>query len=886
MRQLWVALLILCSSTLASAQLGPKPAEDQKKKILAVDDYYSFGGGACVIQGQWTQAALESTRNLIQLVQSLKDDKNCKGIESVVSDMGRLEQVLKLPDQTQLGNKLETLPSELHSLFAAAQKGGPLKDSILDLLGAKSIKAAATFAQAREAETVSEGVNAGVLVESALNMNLSGLATRATRATKDGAAMLSQFFNILPQYDQCLVGRPSAAAGVLGAAIRTTMAFSSSSEGLGADLSRALGGFATMLQQRKFSKVLRELAKTEYIVSLSCLLESLAQNHCTNVDNLALLRWGQRENPSNSTRARITDTDLKKPLAGYYILSRTTPVVTDWLQLVRLAARPRLPEDAAFKNTAWDTVTDVIKEINRIWGTYNEKLAFMRTLSDLESKKNYVFQMITDLTNSIITTREGGKFIKENFFTTTVQGPKLPFFLIGRSELPKEVFRTDGGFIMDWDKYIFQNGRYVEEFNAPDKLAQDIGDRLKILIDGALDVAGAYFRRFIIIDTNDLVVRSMIDPNFTVLEGFVAMYNYLSGFEEKLTEAVLRGDQYAQSIILPLLRDTKASIFAVVQEYEKVRRLSNAICKGDSNCLTQAQYRDDVRDAYMRVVDAAYRNFNAMFQRESFFTNRISTIVSYDYALRVRSGEKLNLYEQDLMRALGTTLLDSVMDISDREPSIPLRDLSWAYDISKRNLWSFELLFRDTFVAAIAELDSMEKNMAPTNYDLWKATQKRRMQDSNYWARIGLAPVTVGGPVLEGPLTLFNYFMLGVFHPERYPNYSWDNLVPRRRDDGFKSIAFTKARLCVQTLAFQDRSLYSRFCRGAVMEGFFGGQSDPSNRQGRQSLYDVSYNDYTLGAKAQGFSEDERICALRDGSRRNYIKWLSEQSRSLERLSR
>jgi hypothetical protein len=334
----------------------------------------------------------------------------------------------------------------------------------------------------------------------------------------------------------------------------------------------------------------------------------------------------------------------------------------------------------------------------------------------------------------------------------------------------------------------------------------------------------------------------------------------------------------------------KASIWAVVQEYQNLRNLSNTICKGNADCLERDKYRADVKQAYMRIIDTAYKNFNAMFQRDGFFTARLSAIVAYEYALRIRSGEDMGAYNNDLMRALGNTLLENVVNLNERQPSFTGLDLSYALTVSRDNLFSFEQIFRDTFSASIAELDVLEKGNSSTNYDLWKRTQVRRMLDANNLAKKMnvKSGFTLGTafPMFEAPLTLFNYFMYGVLHPERYPNYSWDDQIPRRQDDAFKTIAFSKARLCTQTLAFQDMSLYQRFCKGAVLEGFYGGNHDPLKAKNGFSEYDTHYDKYLTADRYKNGADDTSICALRDNGRRNYIKWLSDRSKVLKEVQK
>ena len=66
---------------------------------------YSFGGG-CPSQGAWTQIALSQTQSITAVVNQLKNNPACKGIESVLGDLTTASSLLENPKEETNQNKI------------------------------------------------------------------------------------------------------------------------------------------------------------------------------------------------------------------------------------------------------------------------------------------------------------------------------------------------------------------------------------------------------------------------------------------------------------------------------------------------------------------------------------------------------------------------------------------------------------------------------------------------------------------------------------------------------------------------------------------------------------------------------------------------------------
>ena len=76
---------------------------------------YSFGG-ACQSQGSWTASALSQAESIKRIVLQLKDNPDCKGIESVLLSMegamGELRNATNMKDSSEY----QSLPKDMGAM--------------------------------------------------------------------------------------------------------------------------------------------------------------------------------------------------------------------------------------------------------------------------------------------------------------------------------------------------------------------------------------------------------------------------------------------------------------------------------------------------------------------------------------------------------------------------------------------------------------------------------------------------------------------------------------------------------------------------------------------------------------------------------------------------
>ncbi len=353
---------------------------------------YDFGGGSCVSQGSWTQKALQQTRELESIINKLKDDPNCKGIESVVQDIAVAKENLDpgeirtQPTNLFNANRLESLPGEIEALRQYAKSNRQMRKDVNELL----IKTSLEGIDASVNDKLTRGSPQGAA------LGLMSFNQRLGRATSAGLSALNSVMKVLPNYKQCLSKAPNQALALIGATVSLTGAFVSGGGGVMQDLGNTIANFVTFLRDNEFANILRGVNETQFWMSMSCLTETVAQSYCSTQDAFSLLDY-QAEVNNLSERIK-KEPDSSNPIEGYFLLQREIPVISDWLQKIQFGVQPQVNTDATYKNQTLDSTNELQKSINIITSFYGEMLKTRyKTLDTDEAKRNMLKTLIWEL---------------------------------------------------------------------------------------------------------------------------------------------------------------------------------------------------------------------------------------------------------------------------------------------------------------------------------------------------------------------------------------------------------------------------------------------------------------------------------------------------------
>jgi hypothetical protein len=852
----WCATVLMSSALLASIHSPSAQA-----------GVYSFGG-SCPSQGAWTQMALQQTQAISDVVRQLKDDPNCKGIGKVITDLQAANTLLQTPkDEIIRENRLESLPTEIDALRADLSNTGRSDPASSTLLMTRTLQAAQINSSLNQNST--RNVNQWDLPN--LKNMATNLFTRYAAPTQKGIDLVNNIFQALPAYDECLIGRPRQGLAILSGAVKVAAAFSAAGEGVGSRLGDAISNLGTLLRDRRFSLALRKLNETEFWFSVSCLMESTAKNYCDAESAQEVLQYS-KDRYLESAKRNLKDrkeADYDNPLEGYYLLVRELPMISAWLQQVQFGVTPKLNADANFKNKIWEQVTDLTQSVNTLNGMFNEQMLFLRELPDSSSKRNQLFDIIAGLVERM-TTGEATSAVQ--FYTTTVNPDLLPFYLIGMDNIPAECRASkNGGFVQDWRTYMRKggdDGNYIAQFKDPDALALTIQNRMNTVIAGAAAKSSAYFRQRLIVDMPNLVDKTLTGQYMTVRKSFENVYNYLVRFEKKLSTDNM------DLTMIPGVRETRTKILKFLKSYDKLRDLGAKMVQNPKQ--TDAMLKEVSTSAQV-VIDTVFNEFNILFQKDTFLTNRLTTYIDKDFSMRIRSGLNMTEYQNDLLVITQKHLMEKLTEVHQLNPTSASIDLAKAQVVNRRNIEAMEEIFKDSLFKMILQVKAVANGggEAAIRAQLDKKYQQEiKAKNDAAWFMAQYSPMGFG---LGG--LVYNWFTSGMHTKSEHPDLFDEPNNPRKVtgiDDKFGSFAQFQAQLCAQTLAFEDRGYFFELCNGSVMKSYYSGKTE-------KSKLDLRYNDYMKSAAAGSTIRksptliSNNICALHHFSTRNMVKWMKDQ---------
>lgn len=757
--------------------------------VLPANSYASFQV-SCASRGYWTAQALGEMSRLQEVLIELQNDPNCRGIESVVSQMNSAKQIMAQHDLPvgQNSSRFVNLPSEVSAIYSYIQGGvgGVLMDKAQSLLVNKILGMAAAKNDVGVSSGPTPQTQAASPVDDA-QLSWQAMSERARRSSLTGMNMMQKVFEVLPNYEQCVANRPNQGLALVSAAITMFAAFASGENGSTFELGRTLASMVTYLRNVKFGRMIGKLKQMEYWSNLSCLLESTSNVYCNVQDTYALLDYhkvGYRSETEKQSQTAVGNgpTGLSRdemqrlqnpdhPLHGYYIMVREIPTVSRWLQEVQFGVEPKLKQDADFKNVTLTTMTNFLAAINNIKAIFNEKMVIYQRTTDINARRNQLFALLKDIVDNQLLGRMG----EENFFSMAIPEKKLPFYLMGYEEVPQEVlpnqFRTHSA---NWADWIENGGKFRGEWADPDKLLDIFRSRLWQVMDSASELGSNWFRQRFNVDPINLISRSVTDPNISAVESLISIYGYLGKLTERLSK-----DTTKHYIVLPDLIDTIDRLQKVLGSFQQMRDLTREFFpngqrqKQDLGLLI-AQLDPDRKKRITEIAGAilteSYIQFNIILQRDTFLANRLNTFVMYDYSDRVRRGEGMDQYVRDLMVVTGRNLIDRLVEAQGTNPNQARVDLDASATLLATNIEVMEEMFEPDFESYLANL-------------MMKA----------------------GGVV---------HATGGFFTPGTIINIKGD-------DTPQKSFDQARARVCMQTLTFKSFNRFKEYCQGAVWRSQF-----------------------------------------------------------------
>ena len=123
------------------------------------------------------------------------------------------------------------------------------------------------------------------------------------------------------------------------------------------------------------------------------------------------------------------------------------------------------------------------------------------------------------------------------------------------------------------------------------------------------------------------------------------------------------------------------------------------------------------------MLDTVFDEFNVLFQKDTFLTNRLTTFIEKDFSMRIQAGQNMSPYQQDLLIITQKNLLDKLTEVHGLNPTSSAIDLARAQVINKRNINAIEETFGDSIYRMILEMKAIATGKGTT--EIQKALDAR-----------------------------------------------------------------------------------------------------------------------------------------------------------------
>ncbi len=841
--------------------------------LASTRESYRFGG-SCLSQGQWVQEALNQAAIIKSVIQQLKSDENCSLIVQTLNalQLPPYQSSKELEDQAQMTKEL--------NLIMGMTKLQLDNNDFFNLLLGKSIDNA-------------------ILSQGSRKDLLDNQRTKKLEAANFGLTMLSSLLGAFPQSEQCLFNNANSAVALLSGSVKMISAYSGGNDNFLTGINKVITDLVEFLQNKTFSKIFKNIEVLELWSSISCLIESTTENYCAAIDANEMLAYSNSSKLTSLRKNFDSGMAPYNPMEGYLIYTREVELVTSWLRKIQFGVRPRLVTDAKYKNTILENVTEMLQFNFNLMAFISDREITYRTLSNLQAKKGYLLETIKGARNMIM----GGSFMgganstirgEINFYTINIIPGLIPFYIIGINEIPREVAsNTEGKFVMRWDDYLENGGKFQPQFDDPDSLLVTIRERTDELIRLANLAGSEYFRQRFIVDLGNLVDESLTGTGLTVKKSLYRTKRYLERLFKKYSESHYASDPE----ILPNMAITIEKIDVILRKIDKIKSFGeeqlkkihsnqpaplvskiilNELQKGNFEhkytwakedelvkmnfhhlaaikVMVDDKNQEEITNLYENVIDTVYNEFNILLQRESFLQTRMSTFVRYDYSYITRNRINLTPYQTELLTVATQGILSEFLYSTYRNnPSLIKQELAQSQLINQNNIASVERLFSNSLVSIIRELNLIAKGQSHSDLNLNIRSFTAFLEDSkNFFLSLGPA--------------LYNIFSRSDRYPIKF-DIDFDKVL--LSEDSYGSIEQFKSRLCIQTLAFNDKEKFYDLCQGSVLRSY-GDQID-FNGSPLSSSYDRLLYTYLKENK----SKNNLTCAFRNFRRRNQAYWI------------
>ncbi len=904
----------------------------------ALASSYSFGGGACKTQGTWTENAIAATRDLMTVVEGLRNAEGC-GQLAVTIDTYLRELNTNLSSVEEFKSQASKISNVQEEILAHRQYA---QDPNLGSVASRSMVSGINELAAISLGSPASGATNDATMGSPENTAsfLPNIGERVFTAGKKGIAIADKILDSMTSEQLKCLSSPNLIGPFFTAVVQLSASMVNSGQDFfGKDVSSLVNKITALARNAHFDRIGRDLQWLQFQNSMSCLIDTLSEGYCSTLDAQILFNeemkrakpiswdWNlSTQNASGVPQGHDFEKLKKSIFEGYYVLTQQLPVVTAFLERIQRGIPPKNHSDANFQNKIQSNTFSYFLNERNIIADWNEARTTISHMTNIESQKSAIADTLKKLGRLITGDRDEGSGL--NFLDRVTNGRKVMFQLMGR-ELPSEVIGKNGMQIRAED-WLDVNYSYF--IGDPVAAMAEISKNLDLLLSSANQAAVEYYNYWFIADQPGLMVDSLTGMTYNIPEALEGINLYLEHFSKQ---------PYVDASVLPAVYETIEKINRILSQYKLLREtglnLKNRYGNLDLYPLEERQQiLQKTIEQYKDLIEIFYNEFLILKARSSFLVNRITSFVKIDYQKRLRLENFNPADENELLRqiyyATGDVVFERMRLISSKNPAEIDSDLNLAQHTYLESLRAMEDLVRDSFAATIAQMKMEIEGVDTTTSGIFEDSIVRANRDADANSLIHFQAwlmdrIYDGLPQFLRPQSqrAWSYRaadkIYGLtkmfFNPDRYPGMSalnpvrlfMKNEAPGVQENSNGAIHKTLALFCIQSLAFRDASPFYNLCKGIILkspmidEDIRAKNPDFRFRQFLDVEYDTvlaSYlksqtqpmelpslkeqpqlypdmNQYISDAshrRAKNF--DARVCALRQRNRNNYIMYLTQ----------
>lgn len=378
---------------------------------------------SCPSNGEWTQAALNDSRGLIAVLDTIAKDEDCKTLTGAMAQLSTLnDQVTQLSNLSETKKQIAAYDSQERDLLVQISNSNSQVDIDNMNINLRAVQMG----------------RAALLGRETADRELSG--TNTVLALSKAVQTANSSFAQIAANQKCLEKAPTILTTATGLMTSIGTAVTLVNPALGLGLQAGTSFMGTAIEQFRigvFNNRIREIAEgSTAFMGYKCALETLNNRWCEMEEARAFLKY------KTDLRTAEVDPGLKNAIK---LNDREIPVVMDWLLKVKSGVAPQTTADGERQRYAFARkATLEALEAKGIAKINQSRAEYATVENDLKER----WTLLRAIVNEIAPPPNpySSSDIKNPFYDVFPPG-FVPYYLVGLENEDDPTIRANGNYI-------------------------------------------------------------------------------------------------------------------------------------------------------------------------------------------------------------------------------------------------------------------------------------------------------------------------------------------------------------------------------------------------------------------------------------------------------